>query len=103
MTLINPERYKQLITKLDVQDMKPSSDGSRPEKKLPTIDELRKTTEEKQYELKVKEFYLGKQETSASASTIILPPVDAYSQQTIRLSIVSEKVMTWFVLVFFCY
>jgi hypothetical protein len=75
--------------------MKSSSDGSRPEKKLPTIDELRKTAAENQYELKVKDFFLGKQETSASSSAIILPPVDSYSQQTIRLSIVNEKVMTW--------
>ena len=35
-----------------------------------------------------------RQETTSS-STIVLPPVDAYSHQTIRLSIVSEKIMTW--------
>jgi hypothetical protein len=32
---------------------------------------------------------------------IVLPPVDTYSQQTIRLSIVSEKITTWFDICFF--
>ncbi|CAF2382003.1 unnamed protein product [Rotaria sp. Silwood2] len=97
--LINPERYQQLVNKLDVEDMI-SSDGSRAEKKLPTIDELQKTKEENQYEIKVKEFFFGKgdisKEETTSSSAIILPPVDAYSQHTIRLSIVSQKVMTCF-------
>ena len=47
------------MNKLDLEDMT-SSDGSRAEKKLPTLDELKKTTEQKQYELKVKEFFVGK-------------------------------------------
>jgi hypothetical protein len=91
-TSIDPQRYQQLANKLDIQDIM-SSDQPRPEKKLPTINEL----QNKQYELKVKEFFLGKEEPSSS-SGIILPPIDAYSQQTIRISIVSEKIMTWFVI-----
>jgi hypothetical protein len=94
---IDSQRYQKLVNKLDLEDIV-SSDGVRAEKKLPTLDELRTT----KYELKVKEFYFGKEvpskeeeETSAS-SVIDLPPVDAYSQQTIRLSIVSEKILTCF-------
>ena len=96
-TLIDPLRYQQLANKLDIQDIM-SSDQPRAEKKLPSINEL----QNKQYELKVKEFFLGKEEPSSSSS-IILPPVDAYSQQTIRLTIVSEKIMTWFVISIFLF
>jgi hypothetical protein len=60
---INPERYQQLVNKLDIEDMM-SSEGSRAEKKLPNIDELRKTTGENQYEIKVKDFFFGKGDTS---------------------------------------
>ncbi|CAF4506385.1 unnamed protein product [Rotaria sp. Silwood1] len=103
-TSINTERYQQLVNKLDVEDII-SADGSRAEKKLPTMDELRKTKEENQYEIKVKEFFFGKgdvsKEETTSSSAIILPPVDTYSQQTIRLSIVSQKVMTCFKQMFY--
>jgi hypothetical protein len=37
---------------------------------------------------------------TTTLSGVALPPVDAYSQQTIRLSIVSEKIMTWSVIAF---
>ncbi|CAF0760808.1 unnamed protein product [Adineta steineri] len=99
VTSINPERYEQLVNKLNVQDII-TSDGVRAEKKLPSLKELQKTTAETQYEVKVKEFFFGKgdikEEETTQSSAIILPPVDAYSQQTIRLSIVSEKIMTCF-------
>lgn len=58
---IDPFKYQQLVNRLDVEDMM-SSEGGRAEKKLPTIDELKTTTEQQQYELKVKEFFLGKDE-----------------------------------------
>ncbi|UJR35301.1 hypothetical protein I4U23_028063 [Adineta vaga] len=102
---LDPQRYQQLVNKLDVEDLM-SSDNARAQKKLPTIGELQKTTTQTQYELKVKEFFVGKSEqiteetASSSSSAIILPPVDAYSQQTIRLSIVTEKLMTCFKQVF---
>ncbi|CAF0822018.1 unnamed protein product [Rotaria sordida] len=104
-TQINPQRYQQLVNKLDIEDMM-SSDGSRAEKKLPTIDELQRTQPENQYEIKVKEFFFGKSDTSKEeittlSSAIILPPIDAYSQQTIRLSIVSQKIMTCFKQMFY--
>lgn len=57
---IDPLKYQQFVNRLDVEDLM-ASEGSRPEKKLPTIDELRKTSEDQQYELKVKEFYFGKE------------------------------------------
>ncbi|CAM4862447.1 unnamed protein product [Rotaria socialis] len=98
-TQINPLRYQQLIHKVNIEDIM-ASDASRAERKLPTIDELRKIKEKNQYELKVKEFFVGKsdksKEESSSPSAIILPPVDTYSQQAIRLSIVSQKIMTCF-------
>lgn len=59
---IDPHRYQQLVNKIDLEDMM-SSDGSRAEKNLPTLDELKKTTEENQYEIKVKEFLFGKPDT----------------------------------------
>lgn len=61
-TPIDPERYQQLVNKLAVEDMI-SSDGARPEKKIPPIKELQKTVAESQYELKVKEFFFGKDVT----------------------------------------
>ncbi|CAF3916838.1 unnamed protein product [Rotaria magnacalcarata] len=60
---INPLRYQQLIHKVDIEDIM-ASDTSRAERKLPTIDELRKIKEENQYELKVKEFFVGKSDKS---------------------------------------
>ena len=57
---IDPQRYQQLVHRLDVEDMM-SSESGRGEKKPPTLNELRKTTAENQYELKVKEFYFGKE------------------------------------------
>jgi hypothetical protein len=57
---IDPQRYQQLVRKLDLEDMM-SSESGRAEKKPPTLDELRKTAAENQYELKVKEFYFGKE------------------------------------------
>jgi hypothetical protein len=62
-TSIDPQRYQQLINKVDVEDIM-SSDRSRPEKKLPSINELRKTTADNQYEIKVKEFLFGKGDSS---------------------------------------
>ena len=41
-------------------------------------------------------FLFRLQKENSSSTTIALPPVDAYSQQTIRLSIVNEKLHTWF-------
>ncbi len=63
IALINPERYHKLVSKLDAEDMM-LSDGARAEKKLPPIEELQKTVAEGQYELKVKEFLFGKEDTS---------------------------------------
>ncbi|CAF4325273.1 unnamed protein product, partial [Adineta steineri] len=51
VTSINPERYEQLVNKLNVQDII-TSDGVRAEKKLPSLKELQKTTAETQYEVK---------------------------------------------------
>ena len=61
-TPMNPERYQKLANQIDLDEII-SSDGVRAEKKIPTIDELRKTTVENQYELKVKEFLFGKIDT----------------------------------------
>jgi hypothetical protein len=63
MTPTDSKRYQQLANKLDIQDLK-STDEPRAERKLPTIDELRQTTTENQYELKVKEFFFGKNDSS---------------------------------------
>lgn len=60
---IDPHKYQQLTNKLDIEDMT-SSDSSRAEKKIPTMDELKETKEKRQYELKVKEFFFGKDDPS---------------------------------------
>ena len=62
-TTINPQRYQQLVRKLELQEMI-DPDGNRAEKNLPTIDELKKTAEQGQYELKVKDFFTGKIDSS---------------------------------------
>ncbi|CAF1356688.1 unnamed protein product [Adineta ricciae] len=94
---IDPQRYQQLVNKLDVEDLM-SSENKRAERKLPTLEQLQKTTTQSQYEIKVKEFFFGKNEQideeMSASSAIALPPVDAYSQQSIRLSIVGDKLMT---------
>lgn len=58
--LIDPQRYQQLVHRIDAQEMM-SGENPRAEKKLPTLDQLRHTTTEQQYELKVKEFLFGKE------------------------------------------
>ncbi len=67
---INPQQYQQLVNKLDLEDMK-SADGSRPEKKLPTLDELQKTAAKNQYEIKVKEFFYGKESTTKEVRSLL--------------------------------
>ena len=57
---IDPQRYQRLVHRLDVEDMM-SDDNPRAERKLPTIDQLRQTTTDEQYEVKVKEFFFGKE------------------------------------------
>lgn len=48
-----------------------SADGSRPEKKLPTLDELQKTAAKNQYEIKVKEFFYGKESTTKEVRSLL--------------------------------
>jgi hypothetical protein len=58
-TSIDSERYQQLGNDIDLDDLV-SSDAPRGDKKLPGIDELQETAAERQYEVKVKDFFFGK-------------------------------------------
>ena len=58
--LIDSQRYQKIVHRVDVQEMI-SGENPRAEKKLPTLDQLRHTKTEQQYELKVKEFFFGKE------------------------------------------
>ncbi|CAF0908696.1 unnamed protein product, partial [Didymodactylos carnosus] len=99
------EQYQKLCAKLDHEERAENglSSSSVTNGKLPPIEELKKNNG---YELKVKEFLFGKQSeqqqqqqviklrTEKLNSSIDLPPIDPYSQHTIRLSIVNEKIST---------
>ena len=60
---IDPERYEKFVKKGEIDELM-HSDGLRPEKKLPTVDQLRETVVDGQYELKVKDFLFGKDKAS---------------------------------------
>ena len=62
-TSIDPERYEQIVKKAEIDELMHSS-GPRAEKKLPTVEQLRQTGIDGQYELKVKDFLFGKEKAS---------------------------------------
>lgn len=110
---IDQKRYENLVRRIEIDQINDST-GQRAERGLPTMEQL----QQDQYAIKVKEFLCGKTREEVRKSTkrktfsirrvvfffffekeplpIVLPPIDSISQQSIRLSIVNEKVQTWF-------
>lgn len=63
---IDPTRYQQLVRRLDVDEMM-NSNGSRAEKPLPTLEQIRENSGQGQYAIKVKEFLFGKTPTEVQS------------------------------------
>jgi len=91
---IDQKRYENLVRRIEIDQINDST-GQRAERGLPTVEQL----QQGQYAIKVKEFLCGKTREEEPLP-IVLPPVDSISQQSIRLSIVNEKVQTCFKIIF---